>query len=195
MQCVGHHMYESRAQIMVVLVSIFAVVIMLMSVVIATLVEHYGADQVHHQCHTGDHKGLLHEAIASTAEGRRRWNSSVDIVRHLDKAMQSIMSNAAKRRKVAADNRDELLARVEWRGEEPSTEAAIEAHEYRQEQHAKAIELCGDDWEVQLLVEGLLNNSMPEELVELFGSKTSYETVRRRMNRKIEKYRAQGDNR
>lgn len=144
---------------------------------------------------TGDHKGLLHEAIASTAEGRRRWNSSVDIVRHLDKAMQSIMSNAAKRRKVAADNRDELLARVEWQGEEPSTEAAIETHESRQEQHAKAIELCGDDWEVQLLVEGLLNNSLPEELVELFGSKTTYVTVRRRMNRKIEKYRAQGDNR
>ena len=57
---------------------------------------------------TCDHKGLLYEAIASTAEGRRRWNRSVDIVRHLDKAMQSITSNAAKRRKVAADNREEL---------------------------------------------------------------------------------------
>lgn len=143
----------------------------------------------------GDHKGLLHEAIASTAEGRRRWNRSVDIVRHLDKAMQSITSNFAKRRKVAADNREELSARDEWRDEELSTEAALEAREFREEQHAKAIELCGDDWEVQLLVEGLLNNSTPEELVELFGSKTLYETVRRRMNRKIENYRAQGDKR
>lgn len=143
----------------------------------------------------GNPKGLLHEAIASTAIGRRRWNRSVDIVRHLDKVMQSITSNAAKRRKVAADKREELSTREEWRDEEPSTEAALEAHEFREEQHAKAIELCGDDWEVQLLVEGLLNNSTPEELVELFGSKTSYETVRRRMNRKIENYRAQGDNR
>jgi DNA polymerase II large subunit len=46
---------------------------------------------------------------------------------------------------------------------------------------------------VQLLVEGLLNNSTPEELVELFGDKTSYETVRKRMNRRIKKYRAQDD--
>ena len=143
----------------------------------------------------GDPEGLLHEAVASTAEGKRRWNRSVDIVRHLDKAMQSISSNAAKRRKVAADKREELSTREEWRDEEPSTDAALVAREFREEQHAKAIELCGDDWEVQLLVEGLLNNSTPEELVELFGSKTSYETVRRRMNRKIENYRAQGDNR
>ncbi len=143
----------------------------------------------------GDPEGLLHEAIASTAEGKRRWNRSVDIVRHLDKVMQSITSNAARRRKVAADKREELSTREEWRDEEPSTEASLEAREFREEQHAKAIELCGDDWEVQLLVEGLLNNSTPEELVELFGSKTSYETVRRRMNRKIENYRAQGDNR
>lgn len=142
----------------------------------------------------GDPEGLLHEAIASTAMGRRRWNRSVDIVRHLDKVMHSITSNAAKRRKVAADKREELSTREEWRDEEPSTEAALEAREFREEQHAKAIELCGDDWEVQLLVEGLLNNSTSEELVELFGGKTSYETVRRRINRKIEKYRAQGDN-
>lgn len=145
--------------------------------------------------YAGDHKGLLHEAIASTAEGRRRWNRSVDIVRHLDKAMQSITSNAAKRRKVAADKREELSTREEWRDEEPSTEAALEAREFREEQHAKAIELCGDDWEVQLLVEGLLNNSTPDELVELFGDKTSYETVRKRMNRKIKNYRAKGDKR
>jgi hypothetical protein len=143
----------------------------------------------------GDPEGLLHEAIASTAIGRRRWNRSVDIVRHLDKVMQSITSNAAKRRKVAADNWEELSTREEWRDEEASSEAALEARMFREEQHATAIELCGDDWEVQLLVEGLLNNSTPEELVELFGSKTSYETVRRRMNRKIENYRAQGDNR
>lgn len=138
--------------------------------------------------------GLLHEAVASTAMGRRRWNRSVDIVRHLDKAMQSITSNAAKRRKVAYDNREEISSRGEWRDEEPSTEAALEARESRQEQRAKAIELCGDDWEVQLLVEGLLDNSTPEELVELFGDKTSYETVRKRMNRKIKNYRAQGGN-
>ncbi len=143
---------------------------------------------------SGDHKGLLHEAVASTAMGRRRWNRSVDIVRHLDKAMQSITSNAAKRRKVAYDNREEISSRGEWRDEEPSTEAALEARESRQEQRAKAIELCGDDWEVQLLVEGLLDNSTPEELVELFGDKTSYETVRKRMNRKIKNYRAQGGN-
>lgn len=139
----------------------------------------------------GDHKGLLHEAIASTAEGRRRWNRSVDIVRHLDKAMQSITSNAAKRRKVAIDNCVELSTRDEWRDEEPSTEATFEALEFRQEQYAKAIELCGDDWEVKLLVEGLLDNSTPEELVELFGDKTLYETVRKRMSRRIKKYRAQ----
>lgn len=143
---------------------------------------------------SGDHKGLLHEAIACTAMGRRQWNRSVDIVRHLDKAMQSIASNAAKRRKIASDNHGEISGREEWRDEEPSTEVVLEAHEVREKQHAKAIELCGDDWEVKLLVEGLLNNSTPEDLVDLFGDKTSYETVRRRMNRKIEKYRAQGDN-
>jgi hypothetical protein len=142
----------------------------------------------------GDPKGLLHEAIASTAIGRRRWNRSVDIVRHLDKVMQSVTSNAAKRSKVAADKREELSTREEWRDEEPSTEAALEAREFREKQHAKAIELCGDDWEMQLLVEGLLKNSTPEEMVDLFGSKTSYETVRKRMNRKIANYRAQGDN-
>jgi hypothetical protein len=144
---------------------------------------------------SGDQMGLLHDAIASTAMGRRRWNRSVDIVRHLDKVMQSITSNTAKRRKVASDNIEELSMRDEWRDEEPSTEDALEMREIREEQRAKAIELCGDDWEMQLLVEGLLDNSTPEELVELFGDKTSYETVRKRMNRKINNYRAQGDDR
>lgn len=142
---------------------------------------------------SGDHEGLLWEAIASTATGRRRWNRSVDIMRHLDLAMRSINWNAAKRKKVAADILEELSTRDEWRDEAPSAEEALEAQEEREKQHAKAIELCGDDWEVQLLVEGLLNNSTPEELVELFGDKTSYETVRKRMNRKIKKYRAQDD--
>ncbi|WP_313138189.1 hypothetical protein [Paracoccus jeotgali] len=142
---------------------------------------------------SGDHEGLLWEAIASTATGRRRWNRSVDIMRHLDLAMRSINWNAAKRSKVAADNSEEISTRDEWRDEAPSSEAALEVQEEVEEQHAKAIELCGDDWEVKLLVEGLLNNSTPEELVELFGDKTSYETVRKRMNRRIKKYRAQDD--
>ncbi|WP_040671961.1 hypothetical protein [Rhodobacter ferrooxidans] len=144
---------------------------------------------------SGDHKGLLHEAIASTAIGRRRWNRSVDVVRHLDQAMRSMTWNAAKRKEIASDNLEETSTRGAWQDEELSTEAALEARESREEQRAKAIELCGDDWEVQLLVEGLLNDSTPEELVELFGDKTSYETVRKRMNRKIKNYRAQGDNR
>ena len=109
--------------------------------------------------------------------------------------MQSITSNAAKRRKVASDSREEISTRNEWRDEEPSTESALEARESREEQRAKAIELCGDDWEVQLLVEGLLDNSTPEELVELFADKTSYETVRKRMNRKINSHRTQGGKR
>lgn len=145
--------------------------------------------------YSGDHKGLLNEAIASTAMGRRRWNRSVDIVRHLDKVMQSITSNAAKRKEVASDNLEETSTRGAWRDEELSTEAALEAREVREEQRATAIGLCGDDWEVQLLVEGLLDNSTPDELVELFGDKTSYETVRKRMNRKIKNYRAKGDKR
>lgn len=144
---------------------------------------------------SGDHKGLLHEAIASTAIGRRRWNRSVDIVRHLDKVMQSIASNAAKRKEVASDKLEEISIRGAWRDEEPSIEAALEAHETREEQRATAIALCGDDWEVQLLVEGLLDNRTPDELFELFGDKTSYETVRKRMNRKIKSYRAKGDKR
>lgn len=142
----------------------------------------------------GDHKGLLHAAIASTAMGRRRWNRSVDIMRHLDLAMRSITSNAAKRKEVASDNLEETSTRGVWRDEEPSSEAALEARETREEQRATAIKLCGDDWEVQLLVEGLLDNSTPDELVELFEDKTSYETVRKRMKRKIKNYRAQGDN-
>lgn len=142
----------------------------------------------------GDHKGLLHAAIASTAIGKRRWNRSVDIVRHLDLVMRSITSNAAKRKEVASDKLEETSTGA-WRDEEPSTEAALEAREMRDEQRATAIALCGDDWEVQLLVEGLLDNSTPQELVELFGDNTSYETVRKRMNRKIKKCRAQGDNR
>jgi hypothetical protein len=141
---------------------------------------------------TGDHKGLLHEAIASTAMGRRRWNRSVDIVRHLDKVMQSITSNAAKRKEVASDTIGETSSKGMWQDEEPSSEAALEAHEIREEQHATAIELCGDDWEAKLLVEGLLSNSTPDELVELFGDKKSYETVRKRMNRKITNFRGQG---
>ena len=144
---------------------------------------------------SGDHEGLLWEALVSTATGGRRWNRSVDIMRHLDQVMRSMNWNAAKRAKTASEKREEISAREEWRDEAPSSEMVFEAREIHEQQRAKAIALCGDDWEVQLLVEGLLDNSTPEELVELFGDKTSYETVRRRMNRKISKYRAQGDNR
>ena len=141
---------------------------------------------------SGDHKGLLHEAIASTVEGRRRWNKSVDIVRHLDQVMRSITSNARKRKEVASGDLEKTASRNAWRDEEPSTEQALEDRETHEEMRAKAIALCEGDDEVKLLVEALLENWEPNDCVELFGSKRQYETVRKRMNRKIKKFRAQG---
>ena len=141
---------------------------------------------------SGDHRGLLHEAIASTVEGKRRWNRSVDIVRHLDQVMRSIASNALKRRETASDDLENTASRTVWQDDVPSTEQILIERETREERRNSALAMCGDDEEVKLLVNALIDNKELDECVRLFGGTSKYNTVRKRMNRKISKFQSKG---
>ena len=54
-----------------------------------------------------DPEDLVHEAIAKTLDGRRRWKRSVSILKHLDRVMESDSGHMAEKR--AAHGTSQLL--------------------------------------------------------------------------------------
>ena len=142
--------------------------------------------------HSGDYRALLSEAIAGTAEGRIRWKRNVDILGHLDMAMRDIASTAYERIETASGDIDSEVTRFAWQGCESSPEQVPEKRDNREELRKAVIARCEEDEDVKFLVEALLDGVDPHECVDLFGGRSKYEAVRKRMTRTIRKIRALG---
>jgi DNA-directed RNA polymerase specialized sigma24 family protein len=121
---------------------------------------------------------LLHDAIAKTLDGRRAWNKQVSILKHLDRVMESDAGHEAERQikhpshELPQDTLEEM----------PDPAAKAEACDELQNALSSftadktALEV------IQLKAKGL---SASEIQRDLGIDKTHYETVTRRIRRRI----------
>jgi len=120
-----------------------------------------------------DHDDLLHEAIARTLEGSRKWPIGVPFVAFICGVMRGIAWDW--RNTAVAAEVEELAA-----GGEGSVSAGIDAK--------KLIALFADDPIAQQLVIGMMEGARGEELWESTGiKKVDYESKRKKIRRRIEK--------
>lgn len=132
---------------------------------------------------------LLQEAVAKTLDGRRTWNRSVSILKHLDRVMESDAGHVAEKQATHApgpipEGADEPAASA------PDPSIAVVA----QDELDDLLGLFAGDEQaldvVHLRREGF---SASEIQQELGMSKTRYETVTKRIRRRVAKNLSEGD--
>lgn len=132
---------------------------------------------------------LVQDAITKTLDGRRKWNRDVDIIKHLDRVMESDSGHEADKR-VARDLRllpeDEA---TELAAEQPRPEARLMAIDELE----GVLGLFGDDQPALDLLRLKGNGLDASEIQRELGiGKTQYDTVTKRIRRRIAKYIASG---
>ena len=129
---------------------------------------------------------LLQDAIAKTLAGRRRWNRDVSIVRHLDRVMESDSGHLAERRAQEAQRLREHMQPLDVHPEtvphEPSPESRLRVCETLD----KVLAFFADDeWALQLIHLKGEGFSASEIQRKLGMSKTEYDTVTKRIRRRL----------
>ena len=129
---------------------------------------------------------LLQEAIAKTLDGRRRWSREVSIIRHLDRVMESDSGHFAERRELEAKRgRDHMYdpdLHPESASLEPSPEDRVRDRDALDNVLAS---FAGDEESLQLIRlkgDDLLASEIRRELGM---SKTEYDTVTKRIRRRL----------
>lgn len=129
---------------------------------------------------------LLYEAIVKTLDGRRRWNRRVSIVKHLDRVMESDSDHEANKR--TARSFSQLSEdSIESADQQPSPETRLIVLDELEDvlEH-----FAGDEIALKLL--RLKSNYLsPSEIrLELGMSEVEYDTVNKRIRRRVAKYLA-----
>ena len=130
---------------------------------------------------------LVHDAIAKTLDGRRRWNRKVTIIKHLDRVMESDSGHVAEQRTREVDQLPDVHA--EPVAQQPSPEARLQARETLDNGLALFSE---DKIALQLIRLKSDGFSVSEIQRELDMRKTQYETVSKRIRRRFAKHLAEG---
>ena len=129
---------------------------------------------------------LLQEALFKTLAGRRRWNRTVSIIKHLDRVMESDSGHVAEQRVQNAQGARELEQHPDVHPEtaprRPSPEDLLQDREtlngalayFAEDKKAlQLIFLKGDDYSASEIQRGL------------GMSKTEYDTVTKRIRRRV----------
>jgi DNA-directed RNA polymerase specialized sigma24 family protein len=141
-----------------------------------------------------DHEDLIQEAVVRTVAGDRRWNQrAVTLAAHLVGAMRSISNHWATEVSVRAgeglpDSAGvALIEQLASAAIDPETELAAK-------QEIKAIEklLAGDAAAVRVLDCIRRGLSGPETQLATGYSRTEYETVMKRIRRKLRRWSSDG---
>ena len=131
---------------------------------------------------------LVQEAFVKTLDGRRRWKRSVSILKHLDRVMESDSGHMAEKR-VAHGTSQPLEGQAEPAARLPDPETRLIAHDELDEllalftEDKTALEL------LRLKGDGL---SASEIQCELGMGKTQYDTVTKRIRRRLAKHQSGG---
>lgn len=127
---------------------------------------------------------LLQDAITKTLDGTRGWNTSVSLIKHLDRAMESDSGHGAARR-VSRKEVPIPLGGGEPtdRSPDPATRASL------RDQIADILDCFADD-SAALDVLQLKGNCLSASEIqhELGIGKTQYDTITRRIRRRVAKY-------
>ena len=131
---------------------------------------------------------LVHEAIVKTLDGRQRWKRSVSILKHLDRVMESDSGHMAE--KQAAHGTSQLLAgQAESAAQFPDPETRLTALDELDE----LLALFTEDKAVLELLHlkgGGLSASKIQR--ELGMGTTQYDTVTKRIRRRLAKHQSEG---
>ena len=129
---------------------------------------------------------LLQEAIAKTLHGRRRWSREVSIVRHLDRVMESQSGHLAERRELEAKRGREHMYDPDLLPEPPSLEPSPEASVRNRDAFDSVLtSFAGDEQALQVIRLKGEDLSASEIRHQLGMSKTEYDTVTKRIRRRI----------
>ena len=131
---------------------------------------------------------LLHDAVVKTLDGRRRWNRRVDILKHLDRVMESDAGHVAAQRD---GRRVEPLTegQRELPTQEPDPERSLQSRKQLDDLYAPFGEDPPARRVLHLKSDGL---SASEIRCKLGMGKTQYETVTKRIRRRLAKHLAKG---
>ena len=135
-----------------------------------------------------DPEDLVHEAIAKTLDGRRRWKRSVSILKHLDRVMESDSGHMAEKR--AAHSTSQFLeGQAEPAARLPDPETRLTALDELDDLLAL---FTKDQTALELL--RLKGDGFPASEIqrELGMGKTQYDTVTKRIRRRLAKHQSEG---
>ena len=129
---------------------------------------------------------LLHEAFTKTLDGRRRWSREVTIVRHLDRVMESDSGHLAERRELDAKRVREYMYETALIPEPVSLEPSPEARVRNRDALDNVLtSFAGDEQALQLIRLKGDDLSASEIRCHLGMSKTEYDTVMKRIRRRV----------
>lgn len=128
---------------------------------------------------------LLQEAIAKTLDGRGRWSRKVSIVRHLDRVMESDSGHFVERRKWEAKRGHDHLYDPDLHRESASLEPSPASVRNRDALHDVLTSFAGDEQALQLIRLKGDDLSASEIRCQLGMSKTEYDTVTKRIRRRV----------
>lgn len=130
----------------------------------------------------GREQDVLQEALTRILEGRRPWPKDLAFAAFISGVMRSIVSRWIKEAALdpgESDDDPEIACN--------RTGAVGELHEKEIKSHLVA--LFEDDDEATLIVEGWFEDMEKEDFLQIFdGNETTYDTVRRRIRRKLAKH-------
>jgi len=140
---------------------------------------------------------LMHEAMARVLDGSRPWPEGVPLIGFLAEVMRSIADGDRAKADISEVRRPRSIfgqdgAMVIDRADEASSpeEQVAEAEECARVREGIA-ELFADDYDAQILIEGILEGYEGEELRALTQlTPTAYASKRRLINRRLDKLKA-----
>ena len=129
---------------------------------------------------------LLQEAITKTLDGRRRWSREVNIVKHLDRVMESDSGHLVERRALEAKRGREHMYDPDLLPEPASVEPSPEARVRDRDALDNVLaSFAGDEQALQLIRLKSEDLSASEIRPQLGMSKTEYDTVTKRIRRRV----------
>lgn len=129
---------------------------------------------------------LLSQAVMKTLQMAKKWSKRVSIVKHLDRAMENISGHLAGQRSKIVPFPDGLSPSPSQKPEEFTTETANSVLMEREGTEELLAGLFGTDDEARkIFVQRAEGFSVPAILTTLKLTEAKYETIARRIRRRI----------
>ncbi len=132
---------------------------------------------------------LLSEAIAKTLQLIRKWNKRVTLLKHLDRAMESISGHVVSERERIDSFPEGLEPGKEQRGPIPTADGPDETLMSKEEVAAKLRKIFGNDDEAARVFALRLEGFQATDIKAECGlSQIRYDAVAKRIRRKLNLY-------